>query len=349
LGSDKFGHSVGVDGDIAVAGANNHDHPGNDTGTVYVYERDLGGAGNYGLRTELLSPTALNNDQFGYSLGISREKLVVGAPFSGLDNQSKYGAAFAYSRHTGGVDNWGLLQKLERSDAANNDQFGIAAGIGQDTAVVGASMTDVAGNDSGSVYIYRLKYGNAPQLATPIPDQEADVNVPFTYTIGPEIFGDPDVTDTLSFAATLTDNSPLPAWLSFNPVPGTFSGTPPVAGTYLIRVRATDQDGLSVTDDFSLMISGSTLRIGPVAPPLHLTVARDISTSEVLVTYERPLNAVPSDYILESSADLLTWSSSNPTVLGTTITGLDILTERVTVRVNPTTSRPIEFFRIRIP
>ena len=91
---------------------------------------------------KLLPPTALNNDQFGYSVSISRDKIVVGQPFAGFDNQSRYGTSWAFVRNLGGVDNWGLVQKLDRSDPGNNDQFGIAVAIGQDTVVIGVNMDD---------------------------------------------------------------------------------------------------------------------------------------------------------------------------------------------------------------
>jgi hypothetical protein len=346
LSTDDYGHSVAVDGDIVAVGANRHDHPGNDTGTVYIYERDLGGTTNYALRKELLSPTALNNDQFGYAIALDRDKLVVGAPFSGLDNQSKYGAAFAYSRHTGGTDNWGLLQKLERTDSANNDQFGLAVAIGQDTAVVGASMTDTPLNDAGSVYIYRLKYNNAPEVATSIPDISAATNVPFSFTLAADIFGDHDVTDTLTLTASLTDNSPLPSWLTFDPLTGQFSGTPLLAGTYLVRVTATDQDGASVYDEFLLVISGS---ISPAVPPVALSIHRDVPTGEVHVSYDRPLGANSADYVLEISEDLATWSSTSISHLGTTVTPLDALTEHVVERINAQTGKSAEYFRLRHP
>src|SRR5262249_43537167 len=76
LGTDAFGNSVSVYGDTIIVGAPRHDHAGNDAGASYVFERDLNGANNWGQRAEILSPKALNNDQFGYSVSINREKFV---------------------------------------------------------------------------------------------------------------------------------------------------------------------------------------------------------------------------------------------------------------------------------
>ena len=55
-------------------------------------------------------------------------------------------------------------------------------------------------------------------------------------------FTDPEG-DTLTYAATLDDNSAFPAWLTFNSTTRTFSGTPlepDTPATLTIRVTATD-------------------------------------------------------------------------------------------------------------
>ncbi|MFV1035422.1 putative Ig domain-containing protein, partial [Klebsiella pneumoniae] len=52
-------------------------------------------------------------------------------------------------------------------------------------------------------------------------------------------FSDADTADTLTYTATLSDNSPLPAWLNFDATTRSFSGVP--AGTDLgaIDIRIT--------------------------------------------------------------------------------------------------------------
>src|SRR5205085_6531015 len=62
---------------------------------------------------------------------------------------------------------------------------------------------------------------------------------------------------TLSYRATLTDGSPLPAWLSFNAATRTFSGTPPLSSIgATLGVRVTADDGkASVFDDFTIGVT----------------------------------------------------------------------------------------------
>ena len=75
----------------------------------------------------------------------------------------------------------------------------------------------------------------------------------FTYTIAPNLLGDPDVGDGLVFSAAITDGSPLPGWLSFDPLTRTFNGSPGPndIGSLSIRVIITDQDFGTGSDMYS--------------------------------------------------------------------------------------------------
>ncbi|HEU0008561.1 MAG TPA: Ig-like domain-containing protein [Verrucomicrobiae bacterium] len=254
LSGDDFGCSLSLGPDTLVVGARRQDQLGNDTGAAYVFARDQGGADNWGQLRKLVSPDSLNNDQFGNSVSLSRDKIVVGMPLAGVDNQSKFGAAYAFARNQGGTNNWGLLQKFERSDPGNNDQFGFAVAVGQDTVVVGVNMDDDLGVDSGSAYVYRLKYNNRPQLGAPIPNQLTTVGASFNFAIPPGAFGEPDVNDSFTITAAFGGSGPVPAWLSFNPATATFAGVPNAAGIHTILVTATDEDGTSVTTSFDIVV-----------------------------------------------------------------------------------------------
>ena len=258
LSGDDFGCSLSLGPDTLVVGARRHDQLGNDTGAAYVFARDQGGASNWGQIRKLLGPDSLNNDQFGHSVSLSRDKIVVGMPFAGVDNQSKFGAAYAFARNQGGTNNWGLLQKLERSDPGNNDQFGAAVAVGQDTVVVGVTMDDDLGIDSGSAYVYRLKYNNRPQLGPPILDLLTSVGASFSFTLPPTAFGEPDVNDSFTLTAAFGGSGPVPTWLTFNPITRTFSGVPTAPGVFNILATATDEDGFSVTNSFDIVVVSSS-------------------------------------------------------------------------------------------
>ncbi|MEQ9744609.1 putative Ig domain-containing protein, partial [Pectobacterium actinidiae] len=97
---------------------------------------------------------------------------------------------------------------------------------------------------------------DAPIVATTIPAQSVAQDGSLNFTVPTGTFTDPDG-DTLTLSATLADGSPLPAWLSFNPATGTFSGTPGNGdvGSLSIKVTATDTTNASVSTTFGLTVT----------------------------------------------------------------------------------------------
>jgi serine protease AprX len=92
----------------------------------------------------------------------------------------------------------------------------------------------------------------APRVANPIEDQTARVGQAFGFTIPEDTFEDPDG-DLLTYSASLEGGEALPQWLSFNPETGTFSGEPLEAGSYHIKVSASDGE-YEITARFNLEV-----------------------------------------------------------------------------------------------
>ena len=106
---------------------------------------------------------------------------------------------------------------------------------------------------------------DAPVAVVPIADQSTNEDAGFSFTVPPYSFIDVDAGDILTLSASLADGSPLPAWLSFDPVTQTFSGTPlnDDVGALTIRVTATDTSGATATQDFTVTVINTN--DGPVA------------------------------------------------------------------------------------
>ncbi len=157
---DDFGVSVAVSGDIAVVGANLEDAPGSDAGAAYVFQRNEGGAGNWGQLKKLTASDAEAYDYFGYSVAVSGDTAVVGAWVE--DSGGSFaGAAYVFQRNEGGVDNWGEVKKLTASDAEASDQFGASVAVNGDTAVVGAIGEGAGGIFAGAAYVFQRDDGGA--------------------------------------------------------------------------------------------------------------------------------------------------------------------------------------------
>ncbi|HYF17631.1 MAG TPA: Ig-like domain-containing protein, partial [Ramlibacter sp.] len=82
----------------------------------------------------------------------------------------------------------------------------------------------------------------------------------FDYRIPSDAFAHTNPGAVVRLQASLANGDPLPAWLTFDPVAGRFSGTPPseFAGVLDIRVVARDAQGLEAASRFSVTLDRST-------------------------------------------------------------------------------------------
>jgi hypothetical protein len=161
--NDQFGDSVAISGDLAVVGANLDDvGSNNDQGSAYLFERNTSGADNWGLVKKLVASDGAASDQFGRSVAIDVDTVIVGAINDQVGGNSGQGSAYLFERNTGGADNWGEVKHLFASDGATNDQFGNSVSISGDTVIVGAYVDDVGGNvNQGTAYIFERNTGGA--------------------------------------------------------------------------------------------------------------------------------------------------------------------------------------------
>ncbi|MCP3981058.1 MAG: hypothetical protein GY716_17310 [bacterium] len=155
---DWFGWAVSASGDVTVVGATNADDAGWGTGAAYVYQRNQGGAGNWGQVAKLLASDGAAFDNFGISVSVSGTVAVVGA-WADDDAGNAAGAAYLFARDEGGSDNWGQVAKLASSDLAAGDEFGRSVSVSGDVALVGAWADDDLGDFSGSAYVFARNAG----------------------------------------------------------------------------------------------------------------------------------------------------------------------------------------------
>jgi uncharacterized protein (DUF2345 family) len=135
---DEFGWSVSISGTTAVVGAPYADSY---TGAAYVYS-ETGGV--WTQEAELTASDGQVSDKFGWSVNISGDTVVVGAPghYYGL------GAAYVF---TGSGANWTQQAELTASDSEGDDKFGYSV-VTSGTAVMVGSDNHYSG--TGAVYVY---------------------------------------------------------------------------------------------------------------------------------------------------------------------------------------------------
>jgi len=176
--NDNFGWSVGIFGDTAIIGAPYDDLYDNDDGggSAYLFVKN---GGTWIYHAKLLAPDGAEFDQFGASVGIFGDTVVVGVPGdddSGTDSGSVH--LFALNNTI-----WTYQTKLVAPDGSDADNFGSSVGIFGDTVIVGANGDD---EHSGSAHLFALNNNIWMHQAKIVaPDGVADGQ--FGYSVG--IFG----------------------------------------------------------------------------------------------------------------------------------------------------------------
>jgi hypothetical protein len=89
-----------------------------------------------------------------------------------------------------------------------------------------------------------------------ITDQFAEPGGVTTFSLPADAFAHTNTTVQLSLSARQADGTPLPPWLTFNPLEGTFQAIPPAGfqGQIEIAVTARDPEGREVTAIFKFNI-----------------------------------------------------------------------------------------------
>ncbi|HEX5012404.1 MAG TPA: hypothetical protein VFY71_18595 [Planctomycetota bacterium] len=171
---DDFGWSVALDGGRAVVGASERFSSGDGDpqfGRAFVYTEQ---AGSFVQTAVLAATTPQEHDQFGISVDIAGDEIVVGAWqdfFSTVGSGN--GEAFVFD-WDGSV--WQPTQKLVATDGSLQDEFGSGVAIQGDRLIVGAASRFASFPLLGGVYAYQRVAGAFVQTALFLPDPSGSAN-----------------------------------------------------------------------------------------------------------------------------------------------------------------------------
>ena len=106
-------------------------------------------------QAKLTTSDGAAGDQFGRSVAIAGDTIVVGADEDDVNGTTDRGSAYVFTLT--GVT-WTQQKHLTASDAALNNDFGFSVAIDVNTTTVVGSWQDDTDNgaDSGSAYVYVL-------------------------------------------------------------------------------------------------------------------------------------------------------------------------------------------------
>ncbi len=140
--NDSFGWAVAVDSDWAIVGAIGEQPFGSSSGAAYVFHR----TGSTWVRHQrLVASTGATNHRFGWSVDISGDVAVVGAPWQGKNT------AYVFRLQNG---DWIEEQEITGSDTQINDLFGMSVGVNGGRIVVAAPRHNGLVDRSGAVYVF---------------------------------------------------------------------------------------------------------------------------------------------------------------------------------------------------
>lgn len=143
--NDLFGYSISVDGNWAAIGAPAEDQEnlGNGTlenaGAVYIFHKQLNGA--WALHQKLTPNDRGVGKQFGWSVKMLGDELLIGAPWdntdaSGLNPMNASGSAYLFTKDQ--QNQWYQDRKLVASSRKDSAAFGFSVDMNSTWAVIGA-------------------------------------------------------------------------------------------------------------------------------------------------------------------------------------------------------------------
>ena len=147
----SFGQSVSISGDTIVVGAPwDTAHDGTlFAGAAYVFNHDTAGW----VQAEKLTAStgdAAMWDNFGFSVSVSTNTVVVGAPW----DEGGTGAAYVFALNN---TLWEQMAKFPLEGVGSSSYFGQSVAVSGDTIVVGAYYDDATDGpiDTGATYVFR--------------------------------------------------------------------------------------------------------------------------------------------------------------------------------------------------
>lgn len=148
--SANFGTDVAISGNTIAIGARTAKvgATGSSHGAAYVF---VSNGSTWVEQAKLVASDVSSNAQFGWTVDVEGNTVVVGANNTSRPSGTQIGAAYVFERNGG---SW-VEQILAAPDGASFDFFGNSIGISGNTLCVGAIGDDVGTNDGqGSAYVF---------------------------------------------------------------------------------------------------------------------------------------------------------------------------------------------------
>jgi len=230
---DQFGYAVAIDGDTIVVGA---PYANQGAGKIYVYVMPPSGWQDMTETAQLTASKGVANDALGFSVSISGDTIVGGAP--GVNTAT--GASYVFVKPDGQWQNATQTSKLWALGGEMYDSFGSAVSISGDVIAVGAPRFR---RNRGAAFVFVKKvngWTNTTQTAGLSAHGEGQVGASVSTNGKIVVAGAPN--------AAYGDSRPGVAYVYVEP-PGGWTGRTSVPNATLSSLygRMDDQFGTSVS------------------------------------------------------------------------------------------------------
>ena len=168
---DNFGNCVAISGNRVIIGAPNDDiGAAVNQGSVSVFQYNVS---SWVLMQKITDGGGAANDNFGISVSISGNNILVGANNDDMGANTNQGSASFY-QYDGA--NWILTQKSAEPSGSANDNFGTSVSISGNNAVIGVPGDGVtaSGVNQGSAFYYQYNGANGWNLIHKITDNQGE-------------------------------------------------------------------------------------------------------------------------------------------------------------------------------
>ena len=161
---DFFGNSVSISGNTAVVGAFLANGVNGTNGSAYVFTEPPSGWAGMTQTAELSVSDAAATGEFGTSVSISGNTVVVGGPGATVSSTSDQGAAYSFTKPASGWADMTETDLIIDPAGAAGFEFGNSVSISGNMVVVGEWEANIGNNDvEGATYVF-----TNPALAVPI-------------------------------------------------------------------------------------------------------------------------------------------------------------------------------------
>jgi hypothetical protein len=176
----ELGHSVAIDGDTVVAGARGDTIGGNARqGSAYTFASS--GANARTETAKLTASNGLSGAQFGQSVAIDGDTILVGAPSAFVGGVAK-GAVYTFTRT--GASARTENATLSASDGTTGSFLGFSVAIDPDTILAGASEDTIGTNTAqGSAYTFSRTGLPGRRQAGKLSDADGATNDFFGFSV----------------------------------------------------------------------------------------------------------------------------------------------------------------------